>query len=324
MNRRIVFKCSFGGTDGWGHVVRCSALASVFRDRGWQTWLWTQSDASQLPEDVAAAFGSVTADDALEADALLVDEMYTEQERLAALVRKWRERNGKGIVAGIDDMQRRSMAGFDLVLNTEIGLREASYAAKNALLGEAYALLRSGFRTPTDLGDLSAFDGSVPVLLMVGGTDAFGYLPRVLDSLARMDSVSLAPVVVGDGGADLSRSLLRFPANKVLNRIDSAEFAAWMRYCRAGVIGCGSSLYEAAALELPFVGLSIVDNQMATARKVEAHWGMPILHLEERLDGALGLSRPLLDLLERPRLKYSDVDTKGADRVCDRLLELLG
>lgn len=277
-----------------------------------------------LPAEVAAAYSNFSRSGAISGDLLFIDEMYTEQLALEACALAWRRRNPKALVAGIDDMQRRSMQGFDLALNAEIGLAKARYESRQMLLGERFALLRVGFRTPAELEIDESFRGCIPVLLMVGGTDAFGYLPRVLDSLARVESVSLAPVVVGDGGADLSQALQRFSASKVLNRIGAAELAAWMRFCRAGVIGCGSSLYEAAAAELPFIGLSIVDNQTATARKVEGHWGMPILHLEGQPDGPLELSRPLLELLVRPRSKYSDVDTKGAARVCERLIELVG
>ncbi len=221
MKHRIVFKCSFGGANGWGHVVRCSALASVFQKRGWETWLWSDGEAGTLPAEVRAAYSNFTKSGDISGDLLFIDEMYTEQLVLESHARAWRDRNPKSWVAGVDDMQRRSMKGFDLVLNAEIGLAAANYESRQMLLGERFALLREGFRTPVGLEVAESFRGCIPVLLMIGGTDAFGYLPRVLDSLARMASVSLAPVVVGDGGADLSRSMQRFRASTVLNRIDS-------------------------------------------------------------------------------------------------------
>lgn len=321
MNKRVVFKCSFGGANGWGHVVRCSALANEFLSRGWETCLWSDGDLKSLPREVAAAYVSSTEGGEVAGDLLFVDEMYTEQSVLEGYARVWRKRNDGAVVAGIDDMQRRSMKGFDLVLNSEIGLVEAGYESGIRLLGESFALLRAGFRKPKMLKQDESFDGTTPVLVMMGGTDAFGYLPRVLDALACIDSLKIAPVIVGAGGGDLSNVLKRFTVSRVLNRIDSAELAAWMRFCRVGVIACGSSLYEAAAVELPFVGLSIVDNQTATARKVEANWGMPVLFLEGNCEFSISLSGSLLKLIDRPRVEYSEVDTKGASRVCEKLLE---
>ncbi|MDQ8180437.1 hypothetical protein QEH57_07255 [Pelagicoccus sp. SDUM812005] len=268
---------------------------------------------------MAASFSIAERDGNLLADVLLVDEMYTEQARLESVVDQWRQRNPRGVVGGIDDMQRRSMAGFDLVLNTEIGLREAAYEAGVSLLGERFALLRAGFRSPAELGDLSGFVGLVPALVMVGGTDAFGFLPRVLDALAAIETVPFAPVVIGPGEVDLGA----FAAGRAYAGISSEEVAAWMRFCRLGVIGCGTSLYEAAAMELPFVGVSVVDNQTATARKVAAHWRMPVLHLEGGTDGPLDLGDPVADLLGRKRESYSEVDTEGARRVADALEVLL-
>lgn len=319
MSRRIVFKCSFGGNNGWGHVVRCSALAHEFKEQGWKTILWSDGDLSTLPEDVSSPFSESISHKDSRADVLLIDEMYTSQSVLEEIIDDWKSLNSNGVVAGIDDMQRRSMAGFDLVLNTEIGLAQAEYFAGDSLLGERYALLRLGFQNPAHLGDLHAFDGSIPVLVMVGGTDAFGYLPRVLDALGRMEGAAVAPIVVGPGKTDLSKELEAFACCRVFERIGSAELAAWMTFCRLGIIGCGSSLYEAAAMTLPFIGLSIVDNQTATARKVTEHWGMPILHLEHKRKSPLDLLEPFSNLVARKAEAYSKVDTLGASRVADAL-----
>lgn len=319
MSLRIVFRCSFGGEHGWGHIVRCSALACELRSRGWSTILWADRELSILPRDVASSFCEREWDQSSPADVLLIDEMYTQQSVLEEIVRTWRLLNSSGVVVGVDDMQRRCMSGFDLVLNTEIGLKSAGYSSAVSLLGEQYALLRPGFQVPAKLADLGEFDGLIPVLVMVGGTDPFGCLPRVLDALARMDGFSVAPIVVGPKGKDLSAELEAFVCARVLRGVGASELAAWMLFCRLGIIGCGTSLYEAAAMKLPFVGLSIVDNQTATARKVVESWGMPVLHLEDKHDVPLDFGSVLSALIVRGSEVYSEVDTLGASRVADAL-----
>jgi hypothetical protein len=72
-------------------------------------------------------------------------------------------------------------------------------------------------------------------------------------------------------------------------------------------------------MELPFVGLSVVDNQTATGRKVESHWGMPVLFLEGESSNSLDLKASLTQLWARQRNAYSEVDTAGACRVADAL-----
>ncbi|MBK1880462.1 hypothetical protein [Pelagicoccus mobilis] len=321
--KRVVFKCAFGGENGWGHVVRCSALAAAFKNNGWETCLWGGGDSDLLPSEVHSAFVRLDASGSTKADVLCIDEMYTEQSSFDELLARWRRLNGSGVVLGIDDMQVRSMAGFDLVLNTEIALREASYRSLKALLGERYALLRSGFGAPENTADLpQMWEGSVPVLVMIGGTDPFGFTERVLEGLAEMGSDRFLPIVVSSEPKAMVDTLARFRAYRVLSRLGSAEVAAWMGFCRIGVIACGSTLYEASGMGLPFVGLSVVDNQTATARKVRTEWGMPVLNCEKGSLDPLALQSGVETVLSRARRPYSEVDTKGAERVF-RELEIL-
>lgn len=321
--KRIVFKCSFGGENGWGHVIRCSALAAEFRRHGWETTLWSEGDLALLPSDVASAFIGYSRRGEEAASILVVDEMYTEQSVLEAFVGGWKARNVGGVAAGIDDMQRRSMRGFDLVLNTEIGLREAAYAAGSVLLGERYALLRAGFRDADFELDFELESGLVPVFVMMGGTDPFSFLPRVLEGMARYKVAEFAPVVVAGSATDAEGRLAAFRQSRVLRSVGAAELGAWMRICRFGIVACGSSLYECAAMELPFVGLSLVDNQTASARKVDTYWGMPVLHCEGLASRELEMATALDVMFAKRRGPYSEVDLLGAERVRKALEVLL-
>lgn len=323
MTRRILFKCSFGGKAGWGHVIRCSALADAFRQSGWETMLWGIGSYDELPLDVAAAFSGRSPSGRESSAILVVDEMYTEQGELQTVAEQWRARNSSGVVAGIDDMQGRSMAGFDLVLNTEIGLEEARYESGSVLLGERFALLRKGFQQPSPNIGTALRPEAVPVLLMLGGTDTFGFGRQVLEALGPLADRQIVPIVVAGESVELGDALMPFFESHLLSCVSAAELAAWMARCRLGVFACGSSLYEAAAMNLPFVGLSVVDNQSAAACKVEELWKMPICRCE---DGTLPRGEfvdKFARLMDSLRKSYSIVDTKGADRVCEALLRLL-
>lgn len=326
----VVFKCSFGGLDGWGHVIRSAALASAFQRRGWQTVLWSESDCLQLPAEARAAF-DVHRSGPLDrswaaASALFVDEMYTGDAELEELGAQWRGLGGCRVLAGTDDMQKRRMAAMDVVVNAEVGLREASYESRLSLLGESYALLRKGFAPPHgQVADWEVGD-DVPVFVMMGGTDAFGYLPRVLSDLLAERSFRYAPVLprARRSGSDAAAMKLlgEFTHFKCLEGLGSVELAAWMRRCRVAVIACGSSLYELAAAGVPFVGLSLVDNQTASARKVETLWKMPIVYRENRHEDPLRVREPLGRLLEGRVSSFGCIDGLGADRVADVIISL--
>jgi len=305
-------------------VIRSSALAGVFKEHGWEPCLWGEGDANALPRDVRESFVRFDATGDLPADLLCIDEMYTSQSDLEKLISKWRARNPLGTVVGMDDMQNRSMAGFDVVVNTEIGLSEATYEAGKALLGERYALLRRGFSSPVRLERLPLVrEEQIPVLVMMGGTDPYGYTSRVLAVLAGLGADRFVPVVVGRESLELALALKPFEEAACLSQLGASEIAAWMRFCRLGVIACGSSLYEAAAMELPFVGLSIVDNQTATARQVETLWGRAIHFCEDGRFDPKVLSRLIEDSLSSDTTAYSSVDTKGARRVFEVLASLV-
>lgn len=246
--------------------------------------------------------------------------MYTDQTVYEEVVSKWRERTPRGLAVGIDDMQNRSMRGFDLVVNTEIGLERACYAAKESLLGERYALLRSGFSSPSRLVGAPVVEpGQVPVLVMIGGTDPFGYTQGILEVLLALGEKTFIPVVVASDSAVIEGVLRRFSCSRFLTGVGAAELAAWMRFCSFGILACGTSLYEAAAMNLPFVGLSVVDNQSATARKVEENWGMPVVSLEKGTFDAGAFSDFLRKVNARDRKVYSKTDTEGAERVAQKL-----
>lgn len=327
-----IFKCAFGGADGWGHVTRCGALASVFRNRGWRSLLWTESDPASLTRETSESFDTVSRGPEIpaatqEAAVLVIDEMYTPDEAFAALRAAW---PGRAPFVGIDDMQRRSMEAFDLTVNTEIGLRQASYASSRCLLGERYALLREGFADPAPTKVFAEWQGRLPVFAMVGGTDAFGYTARVVRALADAGQERFVPIVaMGAESADrklVSESLIRFSEWRLLDRLDSRAVAGWLHCCAFGIIGCGTSLYEVGCMRLPFIGLSLVDNQTASARKAESLWAMPVVYRESRHAEPFDLGEAIVAVLARrdalAGAAYAEIDARGAERVFEEIARL--
>ncbi|MDQ8201542.1 hypothetical protein [Pelagicoccus sp. SDUM812003] len=326
--REIAFKCLYGGRQGWGHIVRCSALAAAFRESGWKTTLWSENADEPLPDFAAKEFDEVTKTMPREAEVLLVDEMYTKDSEFDWLRQDWESVSSSArLFIGIDDMQQRSMGSFDLAINCELGLESAVYRSKHALLGERFALLRKGIGEPEPVNDWELPRGSIPVLVMIGGTDAYRYTDRALNSLFDWRGDEVVPIVVYGASSEnrirVMNTIGRFRRSRFLERIDASQLAGWMAFCSFAVVACGSTLYELAAANLPFLGISLVDNQTAFARKVADIWEQPVVFREGMHHLPLNISYELDLLLERGRVPYSNVDTEGADRVRRKIEELL-
>lgn len=328
--RTMVFECRFGGLHGWGHLSRCCAVAQAAKARGWRTVLWSPSPIAEAASELREAFDEVLRSDAeggaapreaSEASVVLVDEMYWKDHDYERLRIRLGER---ALVVATDDMQARQLASVDVVINPELGLEKAGYRPRRAsLLGERYCMLRAGFGQPVR----SIWDPGperLPVFVMIGGTDAFGHGPRVLEALSRIDDQRFAPVYVcGHPGArtrEVDERLAQFAASRFLSGLSSPELAGWMAACRFGVIGCATSAFELAAVGRPFVGLSVVDNQTRFADKIARLWRMPVLGVETAPFEQGAFERAVQTALAMPEgSRAPRVDSQGCQRIMDTI-----
>ena len=133
-----LFRLEFGGTSGWGHLVRSGVLAAELRRAGWTCTLWTGSDAHAVPRELIEPFDHVIpyvpGCDGLPAAcaALVVDHYGTDDPTLRA----WRA-VFSGMILVIDDEGIRRLDAARLVLNARPGLAVSPYApGVRCLLGE--------------------------------------------------------------------------------------------------------------------------------------------------------------------------------------------
>jgi spore coat polysaccharide biosynthesis predicted glycosyltransferase SpsG len=162
----------------------------------------------------------------------------------------------------------------------------------------------------------------VPVLVMMGGTDPAGATASVLEALADVDATCFVPVVVRPGvstpaGLEAA-ALVRFSSTVWLSGVNARELAGWARVCRFAVSAAGGTLYELAALRLPFVSIVVAENQQVFAAEIEARWGMPRVVAGSTLRNDLAPAvRDLLGKREWPGAPA--VDGRGAQRVADAM-----
>lgn len=321
IDHAALFRLEWGGAHGWGHLVRSGALATELRSRGWRCDLWTTSEPGAVPSELIAPFSQCVALPGLPSgyDWLAIDHYGSGDEQLRA----WRAKFG-GRMLVIDDEAVRRLDAADLVVNARLALAESPYAPRvKGLLGERYALLRPGLRTPTR-PDWQPPPGAIPVLVMLGGTDFGGIAAVVLEALADVDAMSTVPVVIHPG-AGAARLRERFPRAVWVEKVNACELAGWAGACRFAISAAGGSLYELAVLRLPFVAVVVAENQKAFASAVAERWGMPAVA------AGASLRRSLAEAIGRlsadpgqARAALTGIDGCGAARVADAMIHGLG
>jgi UDP-2,4-diacetamido-2,4,6-trideoxy-beta-L-altropyranose hydrolase len=166
------------------------------------------------------------------------------------------------------------------------------------------------------------------VLVMLGGTDPRGLTADVVNALADVHTGRFAPVVVrrkGLAGADaVGRACDRFAHSVWLEGLDASSLAGWIRICRLAVSACGGTLYELAALGLPFVGVVTAGNQRAFGREVAARWRVPVVEAATnvRVQTAAALrqlSAESFGSAPPSRVPIGGIDGQGVSRVADTL-----
>ncbi len=333
----VIFRCDFGKETGWGHVVRCSALARAIGSYQVATTLITNGQIEHLPESLTDAFNHIEftaeqlpgyelwknllGDDS--ASKLIVVDSYQYGEKDIAQLRSF----GPKLVV-IDDDASRDLTDADLVVNSGLTFSHIDYpVAHRVLTGPAYALLRSEFRAPNVDCTKSTVNPQA-VMLMIGGTDPNNLTPRLLEFLSNRVGENWHPILAGSRDA-LSRpavsvALERFASHRCLCDAGPEELAEVMRTCAYGITACGGSVYEIAACGLPFLGVVVAENQEAMGSAIEKKWGLPILAKEELLTDKLSSKWNFL-LGKYPagiRSNIKELDGYGALRVAEAILRL--
>lgn len=263
---------------GAGHLMRCLTIGDAVRRNVGADWyqeilfLCADEDSAALverhgfragvfhtdyrqPETELAVWDSWAGGGS---NTILADSYYVTDDYLSALSRY-------GTVYLMDDMQRHAYP-VDGVINYNLfadrAVYEALYPAGNVrlCLGGDYVPLREQFRGVSyDVGDAVQ-----NVLLTTGGGDADNIAGAVLDGIYRQDIVY--HVLVGRFSPHFESWQERArKAQNIRIYFDVQDMAGLMCQCDLAVSAGGSTLYELAAVGVPFVCFSYAENQEALA-----------------------------------------------------------
>ncbi|HJN60424.1 MAG TPA: UDP-2,4-diacetamido-2,4,6-trideoxy-beta-L-altropyranose hydrolase [Alphaproteobacteria bacterium] len=331
-----VFRADAGSVIGWGHVMRCAALAQALRGAGWRCAWATAADTAAMTARLAARFDEVVAlaadrDEPTQMRArwprgcrLLVIDHYERDAGYASTCRGWADS-----ILAIDDLGGREH-DCDLLLDAAPGRTEGDYRGRVpyhalCLLGPAYAMLMPDFAAARHHVLPRRYAGGARrILLGLGATNPRGMLDKVLDAIEQA-SVRLAPdLVLARNTPDGERLTARVARAGGQVHVDVENMAELMAASDIAVGAGGISAWERCSLGLPTLLLVIADNQRANAEALAAAGAAQIVEPETgALVGAINALAGDGAALERMSRAASRLaDGLGAIRVGQAVAEM--
>ena len=198
------------------------------------------------------------------------------------------------------------------------------YPGTKYYLGCGYAPLRDAFKNPEPKNITRNVKN---ILLMSGGSDPYGILPRIIESIpaGKYETIN---VICGSYNNKLAEIKERFEGRKELHVYSRVE-KIWQLYAEAdiAVSAGGSTLYELASMGVPTVTYSFSDNQIHNVSSFDLDGLMPCAgdvrggNVPARVYSFIEKLDSMDERLERSRRLQRLVDGKGADRLADVVLD---
>lgn len=337
LNRCLLIRADAGPSIGAGHFMRCAALASEWAHRGGRVAFITSAPGTLLrylpagtevigfsgtPGSRRDAGETIAAMDTRGALWAVVDGYRFGPDYIDSLQAVGRK------VLQFDDNGEWPQYHADIVLNqniqADVRMYRGATTKSRLLLGTSHVLLRPAFRV---FGAAEKFhpQRARRILISMGASDPRGVSAGVLWALRDIPDLEIivlaGPLSVAYHDLEVlaaSRSaveVLHDPDDvpEIMSRVDMAIAAA------------GATVYELAYMRVPFIALTVADNQRLVERGLASR-GFPCLgRWVSGMDSVLAAAVKELasDKERRTHLAQRGrelVDGMGAARVVDALL----
>ena len=276
-----VLRADASGLIGVGHVMRSLALGEALLDAAFDVVLASVDLPAGMREEARKCgitvvdlqclpFGAAdaTATLSLNGSVLVVDGYKFEREFFSEL-----ENRATSFIVIDDNVETKALAP-SVVINQNPHATTEMYAQLSGnpklLLGLQYALLRREVREATKQS-INTVAGKVFVAM--GGSDFLNLTGPIVLALKDLD-IELC-VAVGPTNSqrkqieDVVQSL---PRARVIHQ---ADYITELASSSLAILAAGSSLWEAAALGVPSIGLIVADNQIGASVGAE-HCGISL------------------------------------------------
>ena len=291
VDRKVaVLRADASGLIGVGHVMRSLALGEAMRDAGFDVMLASVDLPAGMREEARKCGVTVVdlhcvpfgPDDALttlaiNGNVLVVDGYLFERNFFEILEIK------KTNFAVIDDNVETKALAPSVVINQNPHATPEMYAHLSGnpklLLGLQYALLRREVRVAAKL---SLVPVAKKVFVAMGGSDFLKLTEPIVLALKDLD----IELCVAVGPTNSQRQQIEEVVQSVPRAriILQADYITELATSSLAILAAGSSLWEAAALGVPAIGLIVADNQSESARAAELHLLMLIIDVRIELN----------------------------------------
>ena len=282
VDRKVaVLRADASGLIGVGHVMRSLALGEALLDAGFDVVLASIDLPAGMREEARKcgitvvdlqcdAFGS---DDALATlslnGAVLVIDGYKFERKFFGEL----ENRATNFVV-IDDNVETNAVAPSVVINQNPHATTEMYAHLSGnpklLLGLQYALLRREVREATKKS-INLVAGKVFVAM--GGSDFLKLTSPIVDGLKDLDiEICVAIGPTNSQRHQIEETVKSIPRARVIAQVD---YIAELASSSLAILAAGSSLWEAAALGVPSIGLIVAENQIGASVGAE-HCGISI------------------------------------------------
>jgi spore coat polysaccharide biosynthesis predicted glycosyltransferase SpsG len=316
---RVVFRAAAGPRRGFGHMVRCLSLARALGVRP----LMSVRGGARVRETALALGADVLGGEGLRVLAALEPEVVVIDDPVSSDARRWMRaaRRIGALVVTIHDLGLGAH-GADLVIDGSVTRNAPRHAGRKALTGSQFAVLDPRVAQLRRGGHQSAAVkpfGCRRVLIALGG----GPHAELADAMAQTIVATDAYADVRIAGGFLARPRRVHPR---ITWIRARGLAPELAKAQVAIVGGGVSLYEAAAMGVPAVGVPVVKAQEATvlafARRGAALGVRYAAPAQTAATKALSLLNNRDRRVELSRRSRALVDGRGATRAAAAVLAL--
>ncbi|MGH7428373.1 MAG: UDP-2,4-diacetamido-2,4,6-trideoxy-beta-L-altropyranose hydrolase [Candidatus Methylomirabilaceae bacterium] len=279
----MLVRVDAGESLGFGHAMRCLALAQAWRDRGGDAVFVMAETAPEMESRIRAEGCELTRVTVVTG----TTEDATVTARRAAETRaSWVVLDGYGFgarylrdiraagnrVLVIDDAGRVGAWDADLIVDQNLGVTEEVYRGRDPdsrlLLGPRFVMLRREFL------EWQEWRRSIPpvartVLITFGGGEAADLTLQAVRALAGTDDGPREATVVVGGSPAVRESVRRaIDEAGLAARVehDANDMPALMAWADVGLTAAGSTVWEAAFMGLPSLLVVRASNQHPIAQ----------------------------------------------------------
>ena len=333
----IYIRADMNGTVATGHVMRCMAIADAAKTMGEETtFILADSQAEELLEARGFQY-------------MILDTPWNAMEQeLPVLEKRIKDHQIKSILIDSYQVTERYLAQLSALTKTiYIDDTDAFTYPVNALI--CYAIYCQKFHYPERYPDTKLLLGpkytplrgvfscqppktlqkqAKNLLLMSGGSDPFGFLPKLLVVLGE-EGFERIDVICGMYSAQfqiLQEKYASCPQIRLHQAVRDIE--CYMAYADLAISAGGTTLYELCAMGTPAISYSMADNQLDNVTMFQAQ--NRIDYAGDIRKDADGVIRNILHYIsvfreqpglreQRSRSMQKFVDGKGAFRIASAI-----